>query len=597
MVPLPVAVSSYTILTCRLQIDHLPLRTPAKERMPGADAPLSDSPAPVRPSGTTTLPAGTLLVGLFIGRLILAIVAVISAGLAWTRRPDQAFLIVVAVLLALVITTYGAWRIIVRHQRAGVAFLMAQSLTDLALVAVLGQYAGPDVPVIIALYVLVIAMYALLLPLRPGIIMVLAGVASYALAVSRGQPGALGPGFWGQVGVFIAIYGTVAYLGTLLRSAEEGQTALETELQRVRLEAEDILEHISAGVLTVDGQGRLGFINPTAEELLGLERQALMRGSVLETLGERSPELLAAIQTGITEGRRLSRAEGTVSRPDGRRFPIGLSTTTFNRTDELLPVVTAIFSDISDLQRLHDLHLRAERLEAVAELSASLAHEIRNPLASIRSSVEQLARSSQADADDRFLGQLIIRESDRLSRLLTEFLDFSRVRVASFEPVDLHGLVLQAVQVVRKHPDCTDRVRIEVAGVATALDADADLLHRVVVNLVLNAVQALSSAGTGGLVRVSVDSPPNEGLPLGRDFERPVRLRVMDDGPGIDPELKPRLFEPFVSGRPGGSGLGLAIVERAVEAHGGLVFVDSAPDAGTTFTIYLHSRRSAQETP
>ena len=104
--------------------------------------------------------------------------------------------------------------------------------------------------------------------------------------------------------------------------------------------------------------------------------------------------------------------------------------------------MTAIFTDISDLKEVQELQARAERLESVAALSASLAHEIRNPLASIRSSVEQLARAKHADEDERFLAGLIVRESDRLSRLLSEFLDFARVRATQFVPLDLHAVVV-----------------------------------------------------------------------------------------------------------------------------------------------------------
>src|SRR4029077_19044868 len=125
------------------------------------------------------------------------------------------------------------------------------------------------------------------------------------------------------------------------------------------------------------------------------------------------------------------RVEGSVRRAD-RVFPIGLTTTTIEGPKGEMPRVTAIFADISDSKRLEELHLRAERLEAVAELSSSLAHEIKNPLASIRSSVEQLSRSTRANADERFVGGVIVRETDRLSRLLTEFLDFSRVRVTEY---------------------------------------------------------------------------------------------------------------------------------------------------------------------
>lgn len=566
--------------------------------MPGVQTPLSNAAPPpvrVRRVGTATLPANSLLVGLFSGRLALAVLAVIAAALGWTLRPDAAFLLVVVVLLALVLTGYGAWRTVLQRRAATVAMLLAQGLTDLALIGALGYYVGPDHPLIIALFVLVIAMYSLMLPLRPGLILMAAAITSYWAAVATTDPAAVDFAFWGQATVFAGVFVMVAYLGTLLRAAEAEQSALETELAQVRLEADDILQHIAAGILTVDGQGRLGFMNPTAEELLGLDGAAVLGTPVLEVLKERSPELVEAIATGITRGQRLSRAEGIVTRPDGRRFPIGLSTTTFARPGEPLPAVTAIFSDISELQRIHDLHQRAERLEAVAELGASLAHEIRNPLASIRSSVEQLAGSATADADDRVLGQLIIRESDRLTRLLTEFLDFSRVRVAGFEPFDLRAVALDAVQLVREHPACAPEIAIHVAGDSVWLEGDPDLLHRVVMNLVLNAVQAIAGAGGTGAVKVQVDAPPAAELPLGRDFTYPARLLVRDDGPGIDPALVPRLFEPFVSGRSGGSGLGLAIVQRAVEAHRGLVFVDSVPGAGTTFTIYLHARPPGQE--
>jgi two-component system sensor histidine kinase PilS (NtrC family) len=269
--------------------------------------------------------------------------------------------------------------------------------------------------------------------------------------------------------------------------------------------------------------------------------------------------------------------------------PIGLSTTTFQTAADGESSVTAIFTDISEMQQLQELHVRAERLEAVAALSASLAHEIRNPLASIRSSVEQLARSAGGGSDDKVLAALVVRESDRLSRLLNEFLDFSRVRATNLEPVDLMAVVRDAAQMVREHPDTGPGVEIVVQGEPLKVEADEDLLHRIVTNLILNAAQAMNGAGR---IEAIVDEPDPAELPRGADFDRPVRLRVRDNGPGIDPELQPRLFQPFVSGRPGGggSGLGLAIVQRAVAAHRGLVFLESELGEGTVFTILLHAQ-------
>src|SRR5262249_28420020 len=111
-------------------------------------------------------------------------------------------------------------------------------------------------------------------------------------------------------------------------------------------------------------------------------------------------------------------------------------------------------------------------------------------------------------------------------------------------------------------------------------------------NLLLNAVQAVKG---GGKVTATIDAPPPGDLPRGSEVEQAVRLRVADDGPGVDPELKDRLFQPFVSRRQGGSGLGLAILSRAVDAHRGYVLVDSAPGQGTTFTILLHVKLPAED--
>jgi two-component system sensor histidine kinase PilS (NtrC family) len=149
-----------------------------------------------------------------------------------------------------------------------------------------------------------------------------------------------------------------------------------------------------------------------------------------------------------------------------------------------------------------------------------------------------------------------------------------------------------AIRLVREHPDCPAEAVIDLAGSATPMEGDEDLLHRVVSNLVLNAVQA---SGKGGHVVVCTGRPAAHELPGGAGIENPVSLTVTDNGPGIPEGLRARLFEPFVTGRVGGTGLGLAIVQRAVEAHRGLVLVDSPPGRGTTFTVYLPTARRKEE--
>jgi len=546
-----------------------------------------------RRPGRNTLPdQRTLLTWLFAGRLVLATGVLLGAGLVWTERPQESFIVSVAVVFALVFTLYGAGTVFLLRRPPTNAFFLIQALVDLGLVTTILHFAGQPQSAFPALYVLVVAAYSLLMP--PAWVAITAILASALfLGDTVWNHGAsLDTASWAQIVVFNLVFGIVAVLGHRLREAGMEQATLATELQRVRLEADDILRNIRSGVLTVDGFGRLAFINPTAERLLDLDGEALIGLPVLDHLKTRSSELWAAVATGIRNGRKISRGEGMVVQGAGRMFPIGLSTTTFRQEAQEAPSVTAIFTDISDLKEVQELHMRAERLEAVAELSASLAHEIRNPLASIRSSVEQLARSKHADEDERFLSGLIVRESDRLSRLLSEFLDFARVRATHFAPLDLHSVVVAVVRLIRAHPDCRPDAVITVEGGHTLLEGDEDLLHRVVTNLVLNAVQAARGPVR---VTVSVSAAQASEIPHGTDLEHAIRLQVRDNGPGIPEEVRERLFQPFVSGRSGGSGLGLAIVQRAVEAHRGLVLVDSAPGSGTTFTIFLPAKMVAED--
>lgn len=557
-----------------------------------ARAERSSMPDRRRPGRSSLPDQRTLLSWLFVGRLVLAVGVLLGAGLVWTERPREAFLVSVAVVIALMFTAYGAWATVLRRRKPGNTLLFIQALVDLGVVTTIVHFAGQPQSAFPALYVLLVAAYALLLPPTWGALTAVLASAVFLTDVFVTYSGPPDTAFWAQIVVFNVVFAIVAVLGHRLREAGMEQETLAIELRRVRLEADDILRNIRSGVITVDGKGRLAFINPTATRLLELDAQTLLGHAVLDQLKIRSSELWAAVVAGIRNGRKISRGEGMVVHPGGKIFPIGLSTTTFRQETQEAPSVTAIFTDISDLKEVQELQQRAERLEAVAALSASLAHEIRNPLASIRSSVEQLARSKHADEDERFLAGLIVRESDRLSRLLSEFLDFARVRATQFVPLDLHAVVVAVVRLIKAHPDCRPDAAITVEGGRTILEGDEDLLHRVVANLVLNAVQAAR-----GPIRimVSVASVQGTDIPHGTNIENAVRLQVRDTGPGIPEEIRDRLFDPFVSGRTGGSGLGLAIVQRAVEAHRGLVLVDSAPGTGTAFTIFLPIKTIAED--
>ena len=534
------------------------------------------------------LPDQRLLLGGTAGfRVLLSMLLLGRALTLLAGEPTTAFEIFGGVALAQLVTAHGSWVVLVKRLKPRVSSLFTQAIVDLALVTVLVHLGGDSRTALAALFVVVFAANALLLPAVAGLTVTVLGCGVYLGDTLLSTQGELPSGLTGQIVVFAFVFLVVATLGRRLRETAARQDRLESELRQARFEASEILRSIRAGVLTVDGQGCLAFINPPAELLLGVKGDRDLGRPILEVLAARAPELHQAIVNGLRDGRRVARGEGQVTLEDGRSFPIGLSTATFEREGGNLPAVTAVFTDLSELKQLQELHLRTERLEAVAALSASLAHEIRNPLASIRSAVEQLSSFKTEDEDERTLVQLVLRESDRLSRILGEFLDFSRVRAGNVARVDLLAIVSDAVALVRENPACGPGIVIEQEGEPTHVDADQDLLHRIVSNLLLNAVQACDGHGR---VRVEVGPADTGELPTAAPMGYHARLVVSDDGPGIPPEVHDRLFQPFVSGRAGGSGLGLAIVHRAVEAHGGMVFVDSEPGHGSTFTVLLPSR-------
>ena len=349
----------------------------------------------------------------------------------------------------------------------------------------------------------------------------------------------------------------VAVLGHRLRASPTlQQHTLEYELRRVRLEADEILQNIRSGVITVDADGRLAFINPTAERLLGLDGDRLLGRPILE----RAAALFGGAGSG--DRARASGTAGKVSRGEGmvraRRAACSRSASPpppSSRRIARSPSVTAIFTDISELKQLQELHLRAERLEAVAALSRVAGARDPQPAGVDPQLVRAArARARHASEDDQVLAGLIVRESDRLSRLLSEFLDFARVRATQLEPSTCSRWRRMparrgagAPRLPGRRPRSWSRARRRI------LEGDEDLLHRVVANLVLNAVQA--ARGPAG----PRDGPRRRrcrrtNCPTAPTSSRPCGSQVGDDGPGIPEEIADRLFQPFVSGRPGGSG-------------------------------------------
>lgn len=527
-----------------------------------------------------------LLRWIYLGRVSVATVSFAVALLATLTDPLRTFIATVPFVTAMGLTAISFVRTEVNRTDPGPGFLYAQFVHDLFLITSVVHLTGGAESQFSALYILVLAAAALLLPIGSSLLLATLGSVMYvgdAFLVSEGE---LSASLVLQLVVFTLVAVGTGYIAARLQQAGEGRERLQAELARVQLRAADILANIRAGVITVDHDGLLLYANPSAEGLLGTALATELGTPVLERIRATAPGVANAIAAHLDGGRSASRREGILIR-DGLAVPIGITTTSVSGDlRQERSATTAIFQDISDQKRIDALHLRAQRLEAVAELSASLAHEIKNPLASIQSAVEQLSGRSAATDDERTLGALIVRESGRLSRLLTEFLDFARVQVARRDRVDLRTIVRGAADLAGAHPDRGGHVRLALAlpPEPTLVVGDEDLLHRAIFNLILNALQASPDHTEVG---VSLQRLEPGALPDGLPFAGPaIAIEVQDAGTGIAPEIESRLFEPFITTKVGGSGLGLAIVHRAIEAHGGVILVDSA-STGTRFTVLI----------
>jgi len=530
----------------------------------------------------------------YVGRVSLAAAIFLAAVLVWQdENTDTRKLLLASLSFAftLGVTACSVVYSEFWHRPLRPTFFYLQSVFELLLVTTVVHVTGASGSMFAALYILVIATSSMVLPVGGGLLVAALGNVLYVADAFWSVDSSLTASVWLQLAVFATVALGSAWLNAVLREAGAGTEAV---LAQVRLQASDILYNIRSGILTVDPDGRLLYANPMAQQLLGVELEGQVGRPVLERLRHAAPELVDAVEHSMRKRVRTTRAEGVITTPE-RRFPIGVTTTYTDgdgrNTDR---TTTAIFQDISDQKRIETLRLRAERLEGVAELSASLAHEIKNPLASIRSACEQLSLTPSTSADDKVLTNLVMRESDRLSRLLSEFLDFARVRVSRRTPMDLARVGAGAANLALAHPDRPEGVsiRCQVEEGVYFVEGDDDLLHRAVFNLLLNAMQA---SPAGGEVSLVVGAARPDQLDVGSTFAHGgVALSVSDAGPGIPAEIRDRLFDPFFTTKVGGSGLGLAVVQRAIDAHRGLVFLETG-SGGTCFTVVLP--RATRVTP
>jgi two-component system sensor histidine kinase PilS (NtrC family) len=492
-----------------------------------------------------------------------------------------------AALLALALLAVGASSAAVLFlpaPRRGPAAWLLCGLDTVLVTAVVAATGGPR-SLYVFLYVLGVIAACQLLP-RPGALavaatgsllytgLVLARLWFPGLAVAQAAETATALdvlSIFLNTGTLLVVALVASGLAERTRTAGEELEIHRRDLRELRAFQEVVLRSVGAGLVVLDRHHTITALNRAAEDLTGRSAAELAGRPWADLL----PEIpLTSVEASLAQRPQASpQHEATLGRPDGRRVPVRVTFSAL-RSSEGAPLgLVVVLDDLSTLRELEERMRRADRLATVGRLAANLAHEIRNPLASLTGAIEALTSGLVVGDERERLGRIVLRESDRLNEMIKAFLEYARPAPLRLEPADV-AAVLDDVLTLLEHRELPPSLKI-VRDYPPSLPwcVDAHRLRQAVWNLCLNAVQAMPDGG-----ELVVSAAADAGG---------LHIAVSDTGEGIAPEDLPHVFEPFYSTRPGGSGLGLALVHRVVQDHGGEVEVRSAPGRSTTVRLSL----------
>jgi two-component system sensor histidine kinase PilS (NtrC family) len=373
------------------------------------------------------------------------------------------------------------------------------------------------------------------------------------------------------------LVGTVGgYLADRIRHKGRALAHAETALEQLRVDTNYILENMSSGVLVVDSVCRVVTMNFAAEEILELKKDEVLGKHVDDALGRRVPDLAYELVQSLSMERSKRRQEISAHTRDGKDRPLGISISLLTDGADRRRGVIALFQDLTEVHEMRERVRKADRLAAIGELSAGIAHELRNPLASISGSIEMLHQELKLEGENGRLMELIMRESDRLDRIISDFLDFAKLRHPKRLPTRLDKCLSETMVLLKKNAEKSSgiAIRLECAENMPFVYMDDEQMRQVFMNLAVNACEAMGKGGTLDVVA----GPTGAGW---------IRVAFSDNGPGIEAEGMARIFEPFFTSKEGGTGLGLAIANKIVVAHGGTIEFKNREQRGAVFTIAL----------
>ena len=532
-----------------------------------------------------------LLIRVILFTLLIGITALLqSMGLAVILPPP---VIILALLSVIYIYSIGSAAILQKKQGHLRRFGLLQLLSDTVFTAMLVYGTGCSQSIFTPVFIFPIVAGGLILYRIGGLIPAAAATILYGLVLLAEFFG-LVPAFFHhspyvpvvnhlRTTNLFAVYGLTFFVIALisgmlaqrLRTTEEALQRTALEFDRLSLLYKQIFDDITTGIITIDDHNRITSFNRAAARITGYPPG--------EVVGRRLQSCLPEIVLEEKQHRQVIDLE----KKGGKMIRVGYSFSRLNMPAEdpadqepcsNCKVIT--LQDISKIEKMEQKLREREKMAAIGELSASIAHDFRNPLAAISGSAQVLALDGSGPADSagtrQTLTEIILRESDRMAKIINNFLQFARPAPVQNEWFNLRRLVMEAINSLQQGgTECAIEVEI-----SETMDCwgDRQQVQTVVMHLLANACQAVEGGQGGVTVRGAED----------RWQERNVsRIDVVDQGPGLGPEVRKRMFEPFFTTRESGTGLGLAIVRQIVEHHGGTIRVDSEPGHGCVISILL----------
>jgi two-component system sensor histidine kinase HydH len=374
--------------------------------------------------------------------------------------------------------------------------------------------------------------------------------------------------------VLSAVLLVMGFGGLVSLSWMQNYRVAQKNLQDTTAYADEIVTHLPVGLIATDPSGKIAFFNSAAERITGLDLAQLRGKSANDSL----PGNLCGLQEALERGETILEEEMACQTPEGAEIPVSVSAVRIVNADDEHVGEVLILRDLGEVRRLQDEVRRQEKLAAIGGLAAGVAHEIRNPLSSIKALATFFAGQFDPGSEGREAADVMAQEVDRLNRAITELLEFARPTDVKLKKTDMKFLVERSLQLVRQ--DAADRdVRVETIIGEDLCPAwvDPDRFSQCLLNLHLNAIEAMEKGGT-----LTVGCRTIRG--------RHLEITVADTGPGIAPEHRKQIFDPYFTTKPKGTGLGLAIVHKIVEAHEGRLLLESSAGRGSCFTLRLPCR-------